>query len=166
MGPAGSGKSVVGSALSAALGLRFIEGDTFHSAENVARMSAGVPLTDADRAGWLAALASQLQLARARGEGIVVSCSALKRMYRDVLRGGDDGVRFICLRGDEALLRTRLESRSGHYMPASLLASQLAALELPGADERAWVCDASETPERIVATIIARFDALSDGGSE
>lgn len=159
MGPAGSGKTVTGTALADALGVRFVEGDTFHPSENVARMAAGVPLTDDDRHGWLLALAARLRTAREHGEGVVVSCSALKRSYRDMLRGGDDSIRFICLQGDETLLRARLESRRGHFMPASMLASQLAAFEPPDRDERAWTFDVRDTPGQIVAAITARLRA-------
>jgi gluconokinase len=157
MGTAGAGKSVVGAALAQVLGLRFVEGDQFHPAGNVALMAAGTPLTDEHRAGWLAELAVQLHTARERGEGIVLTCSALKRSYRDQLRAGDPDIRFVFLHGDAGLLRTRLEARRGHYMPASLLDSQLAILESPAPDERAWSCDVSQTPEQIVSDIVARI---------
>ncbi len=160
MGTAGSGKTVIGAALAAALGIRFVEGDAFHSTDNVARMSAGIPLTDDDRSGWLLALAAELRMARERGDGIVLACSALKRSYRDLLRSGDDTVRFICLIGEESLLRARLEARSGHYMPASLLPSQLATLELPGADEQSWTYDVAAAPNEIVSAITARLTSL------
>lgn len=157
MGTAGSGKTVVGTALAAALGIRFVEGDAFHPPDNVTRMAAGIPLTDDDRYGWLLALASQLRMAREVGDAIVLSCSALKRSYRDLLRSGDDTVRFICLVGEERLLRARLETRGGHFMPASLLQSQLATLELPMADEQAWTFDVAATPAQIVSAIVAQL---------
>jgi gluconokinase len=153
MGTAGAGKSRIGSALATALGARFIEGDAYHPPENVARMAAGIPLTDADRHGWLLALAAELRTARERGQSVVLACSALRRAYRELLRSGDEAIRFVVLQADETLLRARLEKRQGHYMPASLLASQLATLELPGADERAWVLHASDTPEMILSQI-------------
>ena len=157
MGTAGSGKSRIGSALASALHVPFIEGDGFHPPENIAQMAAGIPLNDDNRAGWLRALAEQLRIARMSGTGVVVTCSALKRRYRDVLRTGDDSVRFIALTGDPMLLRDRLNARTGHYMPASMLDSQLAALELPGPDESAWTYDVAPEPETIVSTIVARL---------
>jgi gluconokinase len=155
MGVSGSGKSVIGALLAQALGAEFVEGDEYHSPENVARMSAGLPLTDEQRRAWLAALAARLDAARV-GPGIVVSCSALKRAYRDVLRGGTGDVRFVYLEGDRALLEQRLAGRRGHFMPSSLLDSQLATLEPPSPDEHAWVCDISEPPDAIVAGLVAR----------
>lgn len=155
MGSAGSGKTVVGTALAAALGVRFVEGDRFHPAANVALMAAGTPLTDAHRAGWLTALAAELRSAVEHDESIVLSCSALRRTYRDLLRSGDAAVQFIFLHAETTLLRARLEARSGHYMPASLLDSQLAILEAPGPDEQAWSFDVGDSPEQIVLEIVA-----------
>jgi gluconokinase len=154
MGVSGSGKSLIGGLFARALGVEFIEGDDYHSPENVARMSAGLPLTDEQRQAWLAAIAARLDAAR--GAGIVVSCSALKRAYRDVLRGGAADVRFVYLEGTRALLEERLAGRRGHFMPSSLLDSQLATLEPPSPDEQAWVCDIREAPEVIVAGLAAR----------
>lgn len=159
MGVAGSGKSRVGAALAHALGVAFIEGDDFHPSENVRRMAAGIPLTDDDRAGWLRALAARIREARDAGIGAVVACSALKRVYRDLLReqSGVHDLRFILLRGDESLIAQRLTSRQGHFMPATLLASQLATLEPPSPDESAWVVDVTEPVESIVASLIERI---------
>ncbi len=157
MGTAGSGKSRIGSALATALDVPFIEGDGFHPPENIAQMAAGIPLNDDNRAGWLRALAEQLRVARVNNTGVVLTCSALKRRYRDVLRTGSDTIRFIALTGDPSLLRDRLNSRTGHYMPASLLDSQLAALELPQPDESAWTYDIAQEPDVIVAAIVARL---------
>jgi gluconokinase len=153
MGAAGAGKTRIGAALATALGVPFVEGDAFHPPENVARMTAGVPLTDDDRQGWLLALAGELRTARASAQGVVVACSALKRRYRDVLRGGDDGVGFVFLSTDGDLLRARLAARPGHFMPPSLVESQLEALEPPQPDERAWTIDARTPPDAIVALI-------------
>ncbi len=164
MGAAGAGKSRIGSALAAALDLPFLEGDAFHPPENVAQMAAGIPLTDETRKPWLLALATQLRDALASGLGVVLACSALKRSYRDMLRDGDESIRFILLTADGALLRERLASRTGHYMPATLLDSQLATLELPDADERAWTFDARESQEMIVSAILARL-ARDDAGA-
>jgi gluconokinase len=156
MGVAGSGKSTVGAALARALGVEFVEGDDYHPPENVQRMTAGIPLTDEDRAGWLRALAARLREARKAGTGLVITCSALKRSYRDVLRAGTPDVRFVFLRGSRALIAERLAGRRGHFMPASLLDSQFAALEEPATNEGAWVCDAGEQPQAIVAALVAR----------
>ena len=156
MGVSGSGKSLIGSGLARALGVEFIEGDTYHSPENVARMAAGSPLTDQDRQAWLAAIAARLEDAGRSGVGLVVACSALKRSYRDVLRAGRSDVRFVYLEGDRSLIADRLAGRHGHFMPSSLLDSQLATLEPSAADEGAWVCDIAEPPDVIVAALVAR----------
>jgi gluconokinase len=156
MGVSGSGKSVIGALLALALGLEFVEGDTYHSPANIARMSAGIPLTDEDREAWLAAIATRLDKAR-EGPGIVVSCSALKRRYRDVLRDGRADLQFVYLEGTHALLEQRLGGRRGHFMPSSLLDSQLAILEPPAPDEHAWVCDIGEPPEVIVAGLVRGY---------
>ena len=155
MGVSGSGKSVIGALLARALGIEFVEGDAYHSPENVARMSAGIPLTDEDRQAWLAAIATRLDAARA-GLGLVVSCSALRRRYRDVLRAGRTDVQFVYLEGARAVFEQRLAGRHGHFMPSSLLDSQLAILEPPVPDEHAWVCDIGQPPEVIVAYLVAR----------
>ena len=160
MGVAGAGKSVIGSALASALGFEFVEGDAYHPAENVRRMAAGTPLTDADRLGWLMALATRLREAQDAGTGLVMSCSALKRSYRDVLREGAGKVRLIYLRGERELLAERLAGRTGHFMPPALLDSQLAALQDPAPDEAAWVCDIGQDPRDIVAELVARVVTL------
>ena len=153
MGVSGAGKSLIGASLARALGLEFLEGDAYHPPENVARMSAGIPLNDDDRQAWLAAIATRLAAARA-DTGLVVSCSALKRRYRDVLRAGMADVQFVHLAGTRTLLEQRLAGRRGHFMPSSLLDSQLAILEPPAPDEHAWVCDISEAPDVIVARLV------------
>jgi carbohydrate kinase (thermoresistant glucokinase family) len=149
MGVSGCGKSTVGEALAAALALPFIEGDRLHPPRNVALMAAGTPLTDADRAGWLQALAAELASA-GQGTGCVLSCSALKRRYRDVLRSGAPALQLVHLAGSPELLHQRMRSRQGHYMPASLLQSQLQALEPPGPDEAAIVLDIQAEPSVLV----------------
>ncbi|HEX6051591.1 MAG TPA: gluconokinase [Gemmatimonadaceae bacterium] len=158
MGVAGAGKTRIGAALARALGLELVEGDHYHSAENVARMSAGIPLTDADRHGWLTALAARIREAVNAGTGLVVTCSALKRSYRDLLRAesGVPWLQFIFLRGDRALIAERIAGRRGHYMPASLLASQFEALEEPSPDERAWVYEVTRSPDDLVAAMVKR----------
>ena len=166
MGTAGVGKSRIGDALASSLQLPFVEGDAFHSPDNVAQMHAGLPLTDDNRQGWLQALAMELRDARDREHGVVLTCSALKRRYRDVLRSGDDSLQFIFLRGDTALLRERLNARAGHYMPASLLDSQIATLEIPSPDENAWIYDVQQAPDAIVNAIVARLQGDSETRSE
>jgi gluconokinase len=156
MGVSGSGKSVVGAALANELDVEFVDGDDYHPAANVKRMAAGIPLTDADRAAWLGALAARIREARDARVGLVVACSALKRSYRDVLRAGAPDLQFVFLAGSRELIAARLGTRSGHYMPASLLDSQLATLEEPATDERAWVADISQAPRDIVDHLLAR----------
>jgi gluconokinase len=132
MGVSGCGKTTVGMALAERLGARFVEGDRLHPEANVAKMAAGIPLTDADRWTWLDAVAAAL----ASDAPVIASCSALKRVYRDRLRGGlNTPLHFLHLAGDRAILAQRMAERPGHYMPVSLLDSQLATLEPPGPDE-------------------------------
>ena len=157
MGVSGSGKSLIGARLARELHLEFVEGDDLHPPDNVRRMAAGIPLTDNDRTGWLMAIAARLREARRAGTGLVASCSALKRSYRDMLRSsGDANVRFVYLAGTSELLAERLASRRGHFMPPSLLESQLAILEEPSPDEHAWVCDIRKAPDAIVADLVRR----------
>jgi gluconokinase len=156
MGVSGSGKSLIGATLAAALDVDFVEGDEYHPPENVRRMAAGIPLADEDRAGWLRALAARIRESSDAGRGLVMTCSALKRAYRDVLRTGAPDVQFIFLRGSRALVAQRLANRQGHFMPASLLDSQLATLEEPSSSEGAWVCDIDQPPEAIVHAVVTR----------
>lgn len=165
MGVSGCGKSTVGQALADALGLPFIEGDDYHSPANVAHMAAGHPLTDDHRGDWLRALAARLRVAASSGQGVVMSCSALKRAYRDLLRGqGAASLRLVHLTGDRATLAHRLAERSHHYMPASLLDSQLATLEPPGEDEAPWVFDLTEPVPAIVAAVRQALAGEPSGG--
>ncbi len=157
MGVSGCGKSTVGAQLAEALGVDFLEGDTLHPAHNVARMAAGFALSDADREGWLQALSRRIGEASAAGKGLVLSCSALKRSYRDILRRGAADIRFLYLYGERGLLQARMAARTGHYMPMSLLASQLETLEAPDVDENAETFDVAMAPEEIVATTVARW---------
>jgi gluconokinase len=157
MGVCGSGKSLIGAQLARELDVEFVEGDGLHPPDNVQRMAAGIPLTDEDRRGWLLAIAARLREAKRAGIGLVVSCSALKRSYRDLLRSvGAADVRFVYLAGTMALLAERMANRRGHFMPPSLLDSQLSILEEPSPDERAWVCDIREAPHAIVADLVTR----------
>lgn len=156
MGVSGCGKSTVGRALAAALGLPFIEGDELHPPRNVALMAAGTPLTDDDRVEWLQAVAAALAVAA--DTGAVAACSALKRRYRDLLRSGAPALRLVHLTGDPALLAERLRRRSGHYMPASLLQSQLDILEPPQTDEAAITLDVTAAPEQVLAALRQRLE--------
>jgi gluconokinase len=148
MGVTGAGKTTVGRLLARALGCEFLDADDYHPAANVAKMRAGEPLTDEDRAPWLARLNELLQ-ARAAGSA-VLACSALKQRYRDRLLAGVPEGRLVYLRGTKALIAARLEARRGHYMDPALLDSQFAALEEP-AD--AIVADIGATPEVIAARV-------------
>lgn len=157
MGVSGSGKSLIGAQLARELGVAFVEGDDLHPPSNVQRMAAGIPLTDEDRHGWLLAIAARLRDAQRAGVGLVAACSALKRRYRDLLRSaGDPDARFVYLKGAKPLLAERLATRRGHFMPPSLLDSQLAILEEPAQDERALLCDIREAPDAIVADLVRR----------
>ncbi len=161
MGPAGAGKTTVGVALAAALAWPFHDGDDYHPAANVARMRAGLPLGDDERAPWLAALGALVARCAAGGASIVLACSALKREYRRALVPDPvpaDAVRFVYLHAPPAVLAARLAARPGHFFAPALLDSQLAALEEPaGRDEPApaLTVDAAEPPDRLVGTIRA-----------
>ncbi len=155
MGVSGCGKSTLGQALAAQLGVRYVEGDELHPPRNVTLMAAGTPLTDEDRHGWLHAVAAEL----AADGGAVVSCSALKRSYRDLLRQQAPTLRLIHLTGPAAVLEQRLQARSGHYMPASLLPSQLQTLEPPGADENAIVLSITEPPDQLLSEAVLRLQS-------
>jgi gluconokinase len=155
MGVCGCGKSTVAAALAAAFGVAFLEGDAYHPAPNVVKMSAGIPLTDDDRAGWLQALANEIGAARERGTGVVVSCSALKRRYRDMLRQADPNLRFAHLAGPRGTIAARMQTRIGHYMPITLLDSQLRDLEPLQPDEAGVTLDITQPPDVLVASIIA-----------
>lgn len=152
MGVSGCGKSTVGSMLGIRTGIPFVEGDTLHPPRNVALMAAGTPLTDEDRASWLDDIASRFGALEA-DTGLIVSCSALKRIYRDRLRAACPDLRFIHLHGDKALLEQRLQYRTGHYMPPSLLTSQLQTLEPPSSDEPAITLNIATPTEQLVAQI-------------
>lgn len=152
MGVSGCGKSTVGERLAHRLGVPFLEGDALHPPRNVALMAAGTALTDADRAAWLDAIAARLSALGAE-DGMVVSCSALRRVYRDRLRAALPDLRFVLLHGDRALLTQRLGNRQGHYMPPALLGSQLDVLEVPSPDEAALTLDIAEPVDRLVSLI-------------
>jgi carbohydrate kinase (thermoresistant glucokinase family) len=155
MGVSGCGKSEVGARLARALGVDFIEGDRFHSAASVRKMAAGIALTDADREGWLLRLRAELARACAQGpgqgRGVVLACSALKRAYRDTLRVSGCALRFVHLAGERATIAARMQARTGHYMPPSLLDSQLQDLEPLQPDEAGVVLDLAAPPDLLVA---------------
>jgi gluconokinase len=153
MGVSGCGKSTVGHALAAANGVLFVEGDQYHPPANVAKMSAGQPLNDDDRADWLLALQAQICAARLRGEGLVISCSSLKRRYRDLLRQGDPALRFAHLNGSKEMIEARMKARVGHYMPTSLLDSQFRDLEPLQPDEAGLTLDIETPPADLVTQI-------------
>ncbi|MBD0416865.1 gluconokinase [Oryzicola mucosus] len=149
MGVSGSGKSTVGAALAGRLGVPFIEGDSLHSAANVEKMSLGIPLSDADRWPWLDDIAG---IVRESESGVIISCSALKKAYRDRLREkGSSVLGFLFLAGEPGLLLQRLQSRSGHYMKATMLESQLAALEPPFGEPRVLIRTITEPLETTVS---------------
>jgi gluconokinase len=159
MGVSGCGKSEIGQRLAQRLGSAYVEGDAFHPAANVAKMSAGTPLDDNDRAGWLAVLRDRIAEARSQGVGLVLSCSSLKRHYRDLLRSGDPDLTFIHLHGERALISARMQARPGHFMPPALLDSQLRDLEPLQADERGFQVDIRLAPEQLISQIAQQCGA-------
>jgi gluconokinase len=160
MGVSGSGKSTVGKALADRLGLRFEDGDKFHPASNVAKMHAGIPLTDDDRWPWLKAIADEIDRACEAGEPVVIACSALKRAYRDVLVHGRRDVRIIYLRGDQPLIARRLALRKDHFMPPGLLTSQFQTLEPPGDDEPVIAVSIDAPVDAIVDDILRQLQLV------
>ena len=155
MGVSGVGKTTIGIALAAALGWRFLDADDYHPAANVAKMAAGIALQDEDRWPWLDALNAKLREAGARGESVVLACSALKARYRERLTAGLARYRIVYLHGAFELIEARLRERRHRYMPASLLASQFAALEPPA---QAISVDVAHDLPAIVADIVANLD--------
>jgi gluconokinase len=155
MGVSGAGKSTVAAELVRRLHWDFAEGDEFHPPENVARMRAGIPLTDEDRWPWLRRLAAWIGEHEAAGRDAVVTCSGLKRTYRDLLRDGHPSVWFALITAEPGLIRDRVERRSGHYMPASLLDSQVATLEPLQPDEPGGVVSGTAPPAAVADEILA-----------
>jgi gluconokinase len=154
MGVSGSGKSTVAGILADRLGYRFLEGDDLHSAANVAKMTSGIPLDDADRLPWLHAITGAMRQRPSEEEGVVVACSALARRYRDVLRDGDASTFFVFLDADTDVLRARVAARRDSFVPASLLDSQLAALEPLQGDEVGVRVDADQSPDAVVDQVL------------
>jgi gluconokinase len=163
MGVSGSGKSTVGEALAKRLGWLYEDGDKFHPASNVAKMSAGQALTDEDRWPWLRAIADEIDRLSAAGVRSVIACSALRRVYRDILVHGRQDIRLVYLNGTQALIAERLSLRKGHFMPQGLLASQFKTLEPPTADERPVTVSVDAPAERIVDDILRQFDLKPAG---
>jgi gluconokinase len=155
-GVSGSGKTTVGALLAGRLGWPFADADAFHPAANIAKMVAGIPLTDADRQPWLDAITAWMDERIARGAPAVVTCSALKRAYRDDLLNGRPQARMIFLRVDQEEVARRLAARHGHFFPAGLLSSQFDVLELPQPDEpRVTVVSSGPSPQQTVTAILA-----------
>ncbi len=153
MGVAGAGKTTIGMLLAEALGCPFLDGDSLHPPANVQKMAQGIPLTDADRAPWLAAIRAHLEDAFRRGENLVVACSALKRQYREYL-AAKVPVIWVYLKGSEEIVRPRLEQRREHYFKAAMLSSQFEVLEEPAS---AIVADISLAPQAIVRQLLAHL---------
>jgi gluconokinase len=162
MGVSGSGKSTVAEQLAQRLGWTYEDGDRFHPASNVAKMSAGHPLTDEDRWPWLQAIADEIDRVCKAGEHAVIACSALKRSYRDVLVHGRRDVRIVYLDGTQNLIAGRLAARKGHFMPPGLLISQFKTLEPPGADENPVIVSIDASVEEIVDDTISQMGLTPD----
>ena len=167
MGVSGSGKSTIGEKLAERIGWRYEDGDRFHPASNVAKMSAGQPLTDEDRWPWLQAIADEIDRVCKAGERAVIGCSALKHAYRDMLVHGRSDVRIIFLSGTQALIAGRLARRKGHFMPPGLLDSQFRTLEPPDASERPVTVSIDASVETIVKDIVRqlKLDPASRGAA-
>lgn len=158
MGVSGSGKTTVGAMLAGRLGCEFADADDFHSAANIEKMHRGLPLDDADRLPWLEAIAAQIDAWHADGQCGVVTCSALKRSYRDVIIGDRADVQLVYLRGEQELITRRMIARQGHFMPVDLLASQFAVLEEPAPEERAITVSIGMPPAAIVSQIVEELE--------
>jgi gluconokinase len=165
MGVSGVGKSSVATELVAGTGWAFIEGDDLHPESNRAKMAAGRPLDDEDRWPWLHRIAAWIGEQEAAGRSAVLTCSALKRSYRDLLRDGHPSVRFVHLHAPRSVVQDRIDDRRDHYMPPSLLQSQIDTLELLGADEPGAVVDATGSPAEIAANALQALGVTGRGGA-
>lgn len=159
MGVCGTGKTLIGELLSAQLACDFIDGDTYHSAENKSKMSQGIPLTDEDRFPWLHAIRNVIEDKQNMGQTAVFTCSSLKRIYRDILRGHDENIIFVYLKGSYELLKQRLAERKDHFFDPDLLQTQLDTLEEPDASE-AIIIDITHTPKKIVEEISKKLETI------
>jgi len=160
MGVSGSGKSTIGALVADAMDIPFLDGDSLHPMSNISKMAAGTPLTDEDRWPWLEIVGDEL--AGTTAAGIVIACSALKRSYRDVIRAKAPDTIFLHLDGSLEVLSSRLEGRSGHFMPPALLQSQLSALEPLGADERAVVIDIAQGITEILEQAVSGIRGIAN----
>lgn len=158
MGVSGSGKSTVAALVAERLGWIFVDGDSFHTPEHIAKMHAGQALDDEDRAPWLARIATWIRQRLEADESGVIVCSALRRTYRDILTGGSRRVRIVYLEGDREVIARRLAHRHGHFMPPGLLDSQFAVLEPPGPDEHPITVGILAPPEAVAGHILARLN--------
>jgi gluconokinase len=166
LGVSGAGKSTIASMLAVRLGWTYEDADWFHSPANIEKMHSGQPLTDDDRWPWLEAVAAWIDDTRRAGRHGVIACSALKRAYRDVLIGERTDVRLVYLKGDRDLIARRISLREGHhFMPASLLDSQFAALQEPGENEHPIVVSIEALPRDIVEAVVAKLGIQTNGGS-
>ena len=161
MGVSGSGKSTIAEHLAARLGWRYVDGDLFHPPANVAKMSAGYPLTDEDRWPWLRTIAAEIDRLAAAGTRAVVACSALKRAYRDILAHGRDDVRIVFLDGTKDLIAKRLAARKGHFMPPGLLDSQFKTLEPPQPSEQPITVSIDASVDGIVNDIVRQLELVA-----
>ena len=157
MGVSGSGKTTIGEALAQRLGWAYEDADTFHPASNVAKMHAGHPLTDEDRWPWLKAIAAEIDRACNAGERVVMGCSALRRVYRDILVHGRNEIRIVYLEGTQQLIASRLAARKGHFMPPELLTSQFETLEPPGGDEHPVTVSIDAPVDAVVDDILRQL---------
>jgi gluconokinase len=163
MGVSGSGKTTVARLLAERLGCAFQDGDDLHPRANVEKMKSGTPLADADRLPWLQAIGRRIDAWRERGEAGVVTCSALKRAYRDIIVGDRQNVALVYLKGPQALIHGRLMARTSHFMPVGLLDSQFATLQEPAEDERPIAVDIGPAPAQIVEEIVRRLAQRASG---
>ncbi len=160
MGVSGSGKSFVGTRLSRHLGIPFVDGDDLHPPENVERMRAGIKLNDETRKPWLAAICQCAEDHFKQGDSVIIACSALKKKYRDQIRTVSRPVHFIFLNGPAELIAKRMGKREGHYMPALLLDSQFADLEIPSGESSTIEIKIAQTPESMLSEIVSKLEAL------
>lgn len=160
MGVSGCGKSGIGRRLAARLDIPYLEGDDYHPPENISRMAEGIALNDDDRRAWLLSLQARIRTAADREQSLVLTCSSLKRRYRDLLRGGDPNLIFVHLHGDRELIASRMQRRSGHFMPLTLLDSQFRDLEPLERDEPGLQLDVKHTPDELIDQIVQQFSAI------